>query len=123
MSLYRLPAGAVLLDGEALVLAGYAVESAQRHRIRNGLPPLPGLDRLRAVLTAPGHPDAVPDAPCDPETVTTREAAALLGCSERTVRRLAPLLGGRNVGGRWLLDRAAVHEHRAGALPEKESHP
>lgn len=41
--------------------------------------------------------------------------AALLGCSTRTATRLAPKLGGRLVGGRWLLDRQAVTEHTEGA--------
>jgi hypothetical protein len=31
------------------------------------------------------------------------------------VQRIAPRLGGRMVGGRWLLDRRAVEEHRDGS--------
>jgi len=119
MTLYRLPAGAVLLDGEALRLVAYCVATAERTRRRNGLPPLPGLVRLREALTAPGHPDADPEPVGDAESVTTAEAARLLGCSERTIRRQAARLGGRNVGGRWLLDRAAVEEHRAGSEPRE----
>ena len=51
------------------------------------------------------------------EAMTTHEAAALLGVSDRTARRLAPELGARRVGRAWLLDRAAVLEHAEGATP------
>lgn len=44
--------------------------------------------------------------------IGTREAAALLGVTERRVRQLAAGGMGRRVGGRWLLDRTEVEEHR-----------
>lgn len=123
MTVYRMPAGALLIAGDDLVVIGYAIGRAQAHRRRNGLPPSRDLDRLGAALAASGQTDSEPDAPGQAETVTTRDAAALLGCSDRTARRLAPLLGGRRIGGVWQLDRAAVTEHRAGCEPEKENHP
>lgn len=43
-----------------------------------------------------------------PHEITTREASVLLGLTERRVRQLAPVLGGRRVGSGWLLDRSAV---------------
>lgn len=51
----------------------------------------------------------VPDvgAPLGHE-ITTREAAALLGLTERRVRQLAAGGMGRRRGGRWVLDRSAV---------------
>jgi hypothetical protein len=42
--------------------------------------------------------------------ISTAEAAAILGVSERQARRLAPQLGCLR-GGTWQLDRALVHAH------------
>jgi excisionase family DNA binding protein len=44
--------------------------------------------------------------------ITTREAAALLGVTERRVRQLAAGGMGRKAGSQWLLDRTAVEEYR-----------
>lgn len=105
---------AVILTGSALDAVAYAVAVAQRARHRNGLPPSRMLDALAAAVTAPGHADALEDGPGDADTVTSDQAAELLGVSARTARRLAPKLGGRLIGGRWLLDRQAVAEHIEG---------
>ena len=105
MSVYRLPAGALLLTGTALEACRYAVAVAQRARARNGLPPSTQLAQLGEALAAAGQTDS----PAEP--------AGLLGCSERKARRLAPQLGGRLTGGRWLLDRVAVTEHLEGVNP------
>ena len=114
MTAYRMPAGAVLLDGSALDAARYAVDVAQRARARNGLPRSVALARLAEALAAPGQEDS-PDEPAgQPDLVTTEQAAEVLGVSLRSARRLAPRLGGRLVGGRWLLDRQAVAEHLEG---------
>jgi excisionase family DNA binding protein len=110
----RLPEGAVLLTGDALVACRYAVTVAQRARGRNGLPPSVGLAHLAAALSPAGHADMPDEAAGEPEDMTTDEAARLLGYSTRQVRRLAPALGGRLVGGRWLVDRQAVSEHKEG---------
>ena len=42
--------------------------------------------------------------------VTTAEAAERLHCSERWARDLAPRIGGRKVGGRWLIPKASLPE-------------
>ena len=118
MAALRVPVGAVLLTAQDIDAALYAVEAAQRSRQRNGLSPLRSLARLHIALTASGHPDTPPAEPAQTETMTTVEAAQLLKCSERTARRLAPKLGGRNIGGRWLLDRQAVFEHLQGATAQ-----
>lgn len=44
------------------------------------------------------------------EWVTTAEAAQVLGTSERWARELAPSIGGRKSGGRWLIPRDALPE-------------
>ncbi|MHA6511320.1 helix-turn-helix domain-containing protein [Tessaracoccus sp. Z1128] len=117
MSVYRMPPGAVLLTGPALDACRYAVGVAQDARRRNGLPPSTKLAQLAEALTAAGHTDTAEDADVQPDAMTTAEAAAQLGCSERTARRMAPALGGRNIGGRWLVDRLAVAEHLEGTRP------
>lgn len=114
MTLFRLPAGAVLLDGSDVDAIAQALRDARRWRQRNGLPPVRAWERLGALLAAPGHADTPTEPAGQPESMTTREAAQLLQCSERTARRLAPRLGGQNIGGRWLLDRLAVLDHIEG---------
>lgn len=109
----------VLLTGRPLEVALFAVEVAQRSRARNGLPPMQSLEALRVAMSPRGHADGAEGVggqagDQDEEMVSTQVAAQLLGCSNRQARRLAPLLGGRLVGGRWLVDRQAVNEHNAG---------
>ena len=114
----RFRANAAVQTGDALGLLAYAVDTTQRARARNGLPPLAGLVSLRALVTPAGHGDNPSEPEGEPELVTTREAAELLHLSARTVRRLAPGLGGRLVGGRLLLDRQAITEHLQGATAQ-----
>lgn len=118
MTVLRIPAGAVLLTGSALEAARYAVTVAQRARRRNGLPPLGSLvalaEALDAAASVGGHEDTTDDTPGEADYMTTDEAARLLGCTPRTARRKASALGGRIIGGRWLVDRQAVAEHLEG---------
>ncbi|MEU2625864.1 hypothetical protein [Kitasatospora sp. NPDC007106] len=54
-----------------------------------------------------------------PHEITTTEASAVLGLGERRVRQLAAEGMGRQLAGRWLLDRSAVlayGDRRRGAL-------
>ena len=122
MSVHRITDG-VLLTGGALDAARYCVEVAQRARARNGLPPSVTIARLAAALAPTGQGDAPDDVgeqsgsgPVSAlqEVVGTREAAGLLGCSPRQARRLAPLLGGRLIGGRLALDRQSILDHLEG---------
>ena len=48
-----------------------------------------------------------------PDT-SVQAAAEMLGLSHRTVRRMAPRLGGRKINGSWWLDAAAIREHMEG---------
>lgn len=106
----------VLLTGRDIEAVGYAVRLAQRVRARNGLPRSRDLDRLAdvAAQAAGGQPDSPEPAEAQADWVSCSEAASILGVSERTVRRWAPGLGGQLIGGRWLVDRQAVIEHKAG---------
>lgn len=119
MSVVRIESG-VLLTGSALDAARFCVEVAQRARRRNGLPPSVAIARLAAALAPTGLGDAPqtevehPEGGAVQEVVSTREAAELLGCSPRQARRLAPLLGGRLIGGRLALDRQCILDHLEG---------
>lgn len=106
----------VLLTGREIEAVGYAVRVAQRDRARNGLPRSRDLDQLAAAVAqaAGGQPDSPEQVSAQADYVSCSEAASILGCSERSVRRWAPGLGGQLVGGRWLVDRQAVAEHAAG---------
>lgn len=129
--------GVVVLDGEWLNVARRAVLVADAARRRNGLPtstaylalaeaitaamsaPASKTETLSSALAARGQKDidksallqAIPEM--EP-TVTIKDAARQLGCSRRQARRLAEKLGGRKVCGNWLLDQAAIDEHRKG---------
>lgn len=45
------------------------------------------------------------------DLIDTPQAAAILGCSTRWVRRIAAELDGYNCGGRWVFRRQAVTRH------------
>ncbi len=118
----RVPAGAVLLAGDDLDVVRWALELAQAHRRRNGLGPSRRVTELMRVLGTSADTSESPqtdistNATEQPCRMTITEAAAVLGVTDRHTRRLAPRLGGERIGGRWLLDAAAVEEHQNGAL-------
>lgn len=114
--LVRVESG-VLLQGRMLEVARYAVETTQRHRLRNAYPVLPSLEFLAQALTAvtaAGHTDSDQQPEGEADYMTSEEAAQVLGWSPRTVRRHAAKLGGHKSGGVWLVDRQAVLEHLEG---------
>lgn len=105
----------LLVTGHDLETLHYAVTVTIRARKRNGLPPLPSLTRLLHLMS--GHTDTPKPSRDDSgvhEPVPITEAAALLDCSPRHARRLAPQLGGRKHRGRWTVDRQALSEHIQG---------
>lgn len=111
----------VILTGNAAQTAAQAVLIAIRARRLSGYSTT-HLDTIAsALMTASGHTattlstiaDSV-DVPDVPPTMPVPDAARFLGISKRQARRLAPGLGGRKVGGRWLLDPQAVTEHQEG---------
>lgn len=122
----------LLVAGEAVILTGGAARCALqaaliaiRARRTNGLPTSESYRQLATALaqvaSAAGHTDirealAEHHIPLEP-TVPLAEAAARLGLTDRQVRRLAPKLGGRKLGGRWLIDEQALMEHIQGRKP------
>lgn len=109
----ELPATSVVFTGpDDLRLLAYMAQATSELRRRYGWAPLPILDHLAAIGQVDNQPE--PPEECGRMDMTTAEAARLLGCSERSVRRKAKQLGGHRVGRSWLLDAEAVHEHREG---------
>ena len=111
---------AVIVTGPMLEVALRAVAIAARDRRRNGVPASPAYDALSSALAAAvaasGHDDDRAKAVVqlciyDRPTVTIDAAAQRLRLSRRQARRLAPKLGGRLLGGRWLLDDDAIREY------------
>lgn len=110
--------GVVVISGPALKAAADAVLIAIRSRRLSGLPhSKTHADLAAAFIQAAGAgQEDVPDvvvAETSP-TVPIDEASKQLGLSKRQTRRLAEKLGGRVIGGRWLLDQAAITEHMEG---------
>lgn len=114
---------AVILTGDAAEVARQAVASARRSRRVNGLPDTPAYqllaESLTQVVSAAGRTDVREPAagqhfPYEPPTVPLELAAQRLGVGHRQARRLAPLLGGRKIGGRWFIDEHALTEHLDG---------
>jgi hypothetical protein len=109
----------VVLTGPAARAAAECVLIAIRSRRVNGLPRSSHYDAIAAALVAAaGQSDDPKTAAAqhermvtNPPTVPVPDAAREIGLSVRQTRRLAPKLGGRIIGGRWLLDAQAVAEH------------
>lgn len=117
----------LVVAGTAVVLTGPAVETALqaaliaiRSRRANGLPDSAAYRALASALvharSGSGHSDVQDQAvgqhfSTEAPTVPIAEAVARLGICDRQVRRLAPRLGGRKIGGRWFVDEQALAEH------------
>ncbi|MFC8531386.1 helix-turn-helix domain-containing protein [Nocardia sp. NPDC057227] len=70
---------------------------------------------LTSALSVDGQAGVPPGE--ESEWITSTEAAHRLGCTERTVRRHGPRLGGRKVGRSWIFRADAVAEHAGGSTP------
>jgi excisionase family DNA binding protein len=109
------PGGVTVPPELARVVARLAVLGlAEMSRRDGGAPRVPGLAALLTELSARGHePPTV--ASCLPLS-TSREAAALLGLSCRSARRLAASgrLIARRQGRDWLIDRESIEDYARG---------
>lgn len=117
--------GVVVVHGAAARVLRDAVLIAERARRSSGLPCSALYGELARELHAAMSASGQSDVPGEPDlhagvvspSVPIEQAAAELGVSKRQARRLAPDLGGRIVGGRWLIDRQALTEHIEGRTP------
>jgi helix-turn-helix protein len=63
----------------------------------------------RGTKTCAPQPQSSPSAA--EELIDAKEAAAILRCTARWVRRIRDELDGRNIGGRWFFSRQTVAEY------------
>ena len=121
--------GSVLLQGAALLDARNLVVQGLRAAQRNGIAPNDRVLSLAQALTDAAHMSetrhddtlsAVPVAESFTTTqIGTKEAAQMLGCTQRQAQRLATDLDGRQLASRaWLFDRDTVCAYRLA----RESH-
>ncbi|MGO9098908.1 MAG: hypothetical protein ACLP9Y_05490 [Mycobacterium sp.] len=112
---------AVIIEGPMLKHALLGIQHIIQRRRHHELPVPAEWVALEAALTRAMSACPASDLPDTvigdhgSQMVTTREGAAMLGVTERHIRRLAPRLGGKRVAGRWLLDDDALREHIEGA--------
>jgi excisionase family DNA binding protein len=98
------------LDDTDIRMALVAASYYRRAHILCKRPVPAAADRLINHLThlAANGQDSVA---AQPHWLTTRQAAELLGCSDRTARRIAARVG-RRVGREWLIPVDAISEER-----------
>lgn len=101
------------LDTTEVQAAYYAVAALARTRRANGQP-IPGpvrrlFDRLDHAIRE--GDDDTPDPRIEDDEIGTAEAALILGCTQRTVQRIATSLDGIRIGRTWIFSRSAVVEY------------
>ena len=113
--------GVVVLSGDWLQVTLTAVQMAERGRRLKGLPDSPAHRRLagalRTAMAACPQTDGPKPAAAQTKNnrwLTAKEAAEMLGCSQRHARRLAPKLDGDRSSGPWFIPQAALLEHMEG---------
>ncbi|MGV0618171.1 hypothetical protein ABQE58_25085 [Mycolicibacterium elephantis] len=100
------------LDPDQYRAVRYCVAEVVRRRLLGGQPVPAWLRSLHHHLTSSvgGTDTAVPQRESS-EAIDTAEAARILGCSTRYIRRIAADLDGQHVAGRWIFHRHTVTEY------------
>jgi hypothetical protein len=107
----------VILDPGQSAAARHCVVETIRRRRWSGEPIPRGLYALLAHLSNIGperhvtEPGSVAAPP--PRWIDAHEAALIVGCSSRHIRRLAADLDGRRLRGVWIFDHQTVAEYAA----------
>ncbi len=106
---------ALILEGERLHAALYAVRAVVASRKLAGRPVPPPVTDLDTALqqAASAHgPQFCCDAPeSKPELIGPSETARILECSTRHIRRIAADLDGHNIEGHWVFRRDTVETY------------
>lgn len=90
----------------------YCVADMLRRRQIGGIPVPQWLRDAHRALSVPGQEGEGPQLDSAPsDLIDTREAATMLDCHPRTIRRIAADLDGQIVAGRWCFSRSAVAEY------------
>ena len=102
------------LSTAQIEVALYAVCDLISRRVLGGQPvreEIKGLYEQLVVASAYGTGNEAAEAEsAEDDLIDTTQAAAILGCSARWVRRIHADLDGQKCGGRWVFRRAAVAE-------------
>jgi hypothetical protein len=112
--------GEVLTLGELSVARTAIAETIIRHRRARALVPvalhqvLQRIDTLLLTSAASANGRGETAVVEESNWMSTTEAAAQIGCTARRVRQIAPRIGGRRVGRRWIFPARAVREHAHG---------
>lgn len=110
------------LDKDDLRAARFVLAEFTRRRRLAGQPIPTAILRLHHHLVSvdgPEHRVARRESETAAVIIDSRQAAEIIGCSERHVRRIATDLDGRQIAGRWAFDHQAVTEY---ALHKGDSH-
>ncbi|MGB3697858.1 MAG: hypothetical protein WBA05_10545 [Gordonia sp. (in: high G+C Gram-positive bacteria)] len=102
----------MMLTPDQANLLRYVVAEFVRRRLITGQP-VPNQVRrlLTAASTAHGTPDDLRPTQSDTELIDSEQAAELLNCTPRYVRKIAADLDGQQVAGRWIFHRHNVTEY------------
>lgn len=89
----------------------YCVAEVLRGRQIGGVPVPQWLRDAHRALSVHGQESAGPQLDSVPDLIDSREAAHMLDCHPRTVRRIATDLDGIRVSGRWCFERTVVDDY------------
>jgi len=101
---------AIELNDDQARAALYCVAEVLRHKVISGKPVGQWLRDVHEALSARGQQTLGEDLDSR-DLIDTREAAHMLDCHPRTIRRIAAELDGEIVAGRWCFTRSVVAEY------------
>ena len=104
-----------VLDSDQARAARYCVAETIRRRLLTGQPVPPWMRVLHTTLAVSvdgPKPEAAQEE--SKTAIDTAEAAAILGCTTRHIRRLAADLDGQRIAGRWIFYRHNVTDYHEG---------
>ena len=94
--------------------ARYCVAEVVRRRLLNGAPVPPWLRTLHQHLSSADGTECQVVQQQSEAMIDTAEAAQILGCSTRYIRRIAADLDGQHIAGRWIFNRRNVTDYAEG---------
>ena len=97
-------------DGQARLIHYVTAEFVRRRQLTGQ--PIPNqVRRLLTEVSAHGTSVRESEPDSDVDLIDTAEAAQILHCSTRRIRRIAADLDGEQVAGRWIFHRVIVTEY------------
>lgn len=94
--------------------ARYCVAEVVRRRLLSGAPVPPWMRTLHQHLSTADGTEYQAVQQQSEAMIDTAEAAKILGCTARYVRRIAADLDGQNIAGRWIFNRRNVTDYAEG---------